>query len=583
MRKIAFVSIVLGLLTLNLSAQEGVFVDKTPQNRKALFEEFTGLHCPNCPAGHKEAALIEETYPGECFFVNIHAGTLAVPRSKETDLRSAYGETLATRMGVSSIPSVSVNRHLFPGESGLTTSNKNSWWNHVQEALDMSACANIAAKATLNWQSRELSVEVQLYYTAPSATEKNRIHVFLVQDNIVGQQDGSAANPAQVLADGSYLHRHVLRDVLTGINGDEVTTVAEGSMVTRTYTKTLPEIYTNIPVDFLQLQLIAFVTENEDREVINACRAELSFTDGPEYVFAMEDFSPIDHATCNNDIRLAFDLQNYNQQEVNDVTFRFTTPSGRSQEYTAQLGRLAVGGRARIETLPIALDKGGADENLQVQVVAANGKPLSALQEAVSTVVRKDFYVVDEPEITLNVWQDRWGSEISWVFTDQNGQTVAEEDSYTDLNSNGTQKHSHNLTLPHGCNTFVIRDAAKDGINNICGEGHLEILRQDGSRLVSSDGTYADSLVWMLRYSPVSNEEPDFLQSLRMAPNPNNGSFQVELPEAACIEVFSLNGIRLQRLDAPAGVTTLNIAQSGVYVLRFSTQAGTGFRRVVVR
>lgn len=583
MRKIAFVFIVLGLLTLNLSAQEGVFVDKTPQNRKALFEEFTGLHCPNCPAGHKEAALIEETYPGECFFVNIHAGTLAVPRSTETDLRSAYGETLATRMGVTGIPSVTVNRHLFPGESGLTTSNKNSWWDHVQDVLDMTACANIATKATIDWQSRELSVEVQLYYTAASATEKNRIHVFLVQDNIIGQQDGSEANPAQVLADGSYLHRHVLRDVLTGINGDEVTMVAEGSMVTRTYTKTLPEIYTNIPVDFLQLQLIAFVTENEDKEVINACRSELSFINGPEYVFSMDNFSQIDHATCNNDIRLAFDLQNYNQQEVEDVTFRFTTPSGRSQEYTAQLERLAVGGRARIETLPIALDNAGTDETLQVQVVAANGKPLTVLQEAVSTVVRKDFYVVTEPDITLNVWQDRWGTEISWAFTDQNGAVVAQQASYADLNSNGTEKHSHNLTLPAGCNTFVIRDVAKDGINNICGEGHLEILKKDGSRLVANDGTYADSLVWMLKYSMVSNEEPAFMQSLRMAPNPNNGSFQVELSEAATIEVFSINGIRLRRINAQAGVTTLNIAQSGVYVLRFSTQNGTGFRRVVVR
>lgn len=196
MRKIAFVSMLLGLLAFPLSAQQDVFVDKTPQNRKALLEEFTGLHCPNCPAGHKEAALIEETYPGECFFVNIHAGTLAVPRSNETDLRSAYGEILANRMGVTAIPGAAVNRHQFTGESGLVSTNRAGWLDKVQDVLDMSACANIAAKGTLNWQSRELSVEVQLYYTAASATEKNRIHVFLVQDNIVGQQDGSDANPA---------------------------------------------------------------------------------------------------------------------------------------------------------------------------------------------------------------------------------------------------------------------------------------------------------------------------------------------------------------------------------------------------
>lgn len=49
-----------------LKAQEP-FVEQTPQYRKVLVEEFTGLHCSNCPSGHKMAGEIEELYPEDCF------------------------------------------------------------------------------------------------------------------------------------------------------------------------------------------------------------------------------------------------------------------------------------------------------------------------------------------------------------------------------------------------------------------------------------------------------------------------------------------------------------------------------------
>lgn len=96
---------------------------------------------------------------------------------------------------------------------------ENLLWEENDRAV---AAVNIAARAEIDWSKRELTVTVQLYYTASSPQSANYLHVMLVQDNIKGQQDGSEANPAQEMPDGSYLHRHVLRDLLTDIAGDRL-------------------------------------------------------------------------------------------------------------------------------------------------------------------------------------------------------------------------------------------------------------------------------------------------------------------------------------------------------------------------
>lgn len=583
----------------SLCAQDTI-VDKTPQDRKVLVEEFTGLHCPNCPSGHKMAGEIEALYPEDCFFVNIHAGALATPRPGETDLRSAYGESLAKRADVTGIPSAEISRHRFMGESGLATSDRGKWQDYVEELLwngdDRAAAAvNIAARAGIDWRRRELSVTVQLYYTASSAQPQNYLHVMLVQDNIKGSQDGSDANPGQVLPDGSYLHRHVLRDLLTDIAGDAVQTTTQGSFVSRTYTRELPEDYNYVAVDFLQLQVVAFVTESEE-EVLNACRTEPVFTNGPEYVFQLRNIETSAQNTCDNAIRMGIDLMNRNPEtaQVKEITFLFRTPQGREQEYTATVQDFTAGSVAHVEVPSVMLDKAGVNDTLRVQVKAVNGTPLTMLQEPVTVVAHKDYFTVREPEVTLDIWQDRWGSEISWAFTDENGQVLEKVDAYSDLNASDTERHTHALTLPHGCNTFVIRDMAKDGINNISGEGYLELKDKNGNRVAYNNGKYSDSLVWMVRYSPVSVQEFGNIRLLRIYPNPAHEQAEISftLTRAASLRygIRSIDGkeqVPVVHYSGTAGINTLQVSlrnlPAGMYIVWISGEEGLSTVKVVVR
>ncbi len=469
-KPLLLLTIALGCLTPRTAGQAqeiaDTLVSTNPGFRRALIEEFTGIHCPNCPAGHKEANLIQETYPDECFVINIHAGKLAVPNPGEVDLRSAYGEALATQAGVTGIPCASVNRHLFAGQS-VHAMYSNYWFDAVEEILDMETYVNIGAEATIDWQSRELNVTVQLYYTGEAPAEGNRIHVAIVQNYVEGTQSGAEANPDQILENGKYLHQHVLRDLVTGLEGDLVETGTSGTLLQRTYSKILPEALNQLPMDIMDLQVIVFVSEAEG-EVMDACEAPISFVNGPEYVFEMSGFEQAAQNTCDNLVRLGFELKNRNAEDrpVEEVTVLFSTPQGQEHEYVFAVAEWDESGICQVESDAVPVDETGVEDTLFVQVVAVNGEALTQFQEPVAVPVLKEYVSVGEPGIVLDLWQDRWGSEINWVFRDEKGDTLAKEDSYPDLPANGTEQHTYDISLSKGCNTFVIHDLMNDGINS---------------------------------------------------------------------------------------------------------------------
>ena len=227
-------------LTASGTAQER-FVDETPQNRKVVLEEFTGIRCGYCPMGHRKTNTLRAEHPGEVFVINIHQGDLSSPQSGMDDYRTNYGDALASQCGVESWPTLSVNRHLFPNQTaiGLVNDNGTIWSDRTEEVLAMEAYANIAARATVDWQTREMQITVQIYYTDSSSESSNYLNIALLQDYIYGYQSGASSNPDQV--DGNYyVHMHALRDLITGQWGEEITTTTQGSFVEKTYTYTSP-------------------------------------------------------------------------------------------------------------------------------------------------------------------------------------------------------------------------------------------------------------------------------------------------------------------------------------------------------
>ena len=74
-------------------------VTTTPENRKVILEEFTGVNCTFCPQGHAIAQALQDNNPDNVFLVNIHSGSFANPSGSQPDFRTQWGQAIDDQSG----------------------------------------------------------------------------------------------------------------------------------------------------------------------------------------------------------------------------------------------------------------------------------------------------------------------------------------------------------------------------------------------------------------------------------------------------------------------------------------------------
>ncbi|HBZ65635.1 MAG TPA: hypothetical protein DEO70_02280 [Bacteroidales bacterium] len=249
-RKLSIASVGI-MLTAGLSAQ--VLVGTDPMLKNSILEEYTGIHCTYCPDGHAIAQSIMDANPGRAFTIAVHQGSFATPSGSEPDFRTDFGDALAGQTGLTGYPSGTVNRLVFSGSQ--TALSRGSWSASAAQVRQEVSPVNIGISSSYVEATRELTVNVELYYTSDASASSNFINVALIQDSIYGPQTGGGAG-------SNYRHMHMLRHLITGQWGDEVTTTTTGSLVNRTYVYTVPDSYRSVPAVVENMKVVAFVTKS---------------------------------------------------------------------------------------------------------------------------------------------------------------------------------------------------------------------------------------------------------------------------------------------------------------------------------
>ena len=575
-------------MTASGTAQER-FVDETPQNRKVVLEEFTGVNCGNCPDGHRRANALRDAHPGEVFLINIHQGSYAYPA--EIDLRTNYGDALASQAGINSYPNATINRHSFNGS--IAVADRTAWTSLSEGLLSTEAYANIAAKATVDWQTREMQVTVQVYYTGNSPASTNYLNVALLQDYIYGPQAGMNANMEQV--DGNqYVHMHALRDLITGQWGEEITTTIQGSFVEKTYTYTIPEAVREVPVEMGNISVVAFLAEGHT-EIITACEANLSFTNGgPDYILHLSNFAQEAHNTCDSRIRFSAKAEIRAAVEpVSSMDFILNTSDGQ-REYTHTFEpALEAGSTVTFTSEPIEFPI-NQEMEASLSLAAVNGSDNFPEMDSLTADFSKYYMNIPSQEMILTVAQDQYGEEITWNVVTDEGDTIGQGGPYANLQNMGTRNRIDTLTLAEGCQTFTIYDATGDGIHNTQGDGHIDFSDIEGNTLLTRDGDYGDSAVVMISYNlPFANENAMVQIKAQLYPNPasENANLRFET-EAACqadIKILNQAGqcvLDLGKQDIPAGIHTVSIPVNslgnGIYIIHVQGQGFQGIQKLIV-
>lgn len=236
-------------------------------DRKVLLEKFTGVRCVNCPEGTEEIKNLQGLYGENIIPISIHAGFFAqkYPYS-QFDFKTDKGEGIHGWLGTPlGYPSATIDRTLYEGELELQLPLR-SWPGHVAEAISVPPLVQVTIESQFQ-SSDNLLIARVLVAAEQDIDHPVRLTALLTEDNIVDPQYSQAG------VDTNYVHKFVLRDVITSFDGVGLAqSMKRGDVIERTFEYQIPlsEKPWWKPVD---MHFIAFVTEDKSGEpgpVLNA-------------------------------------------------------------------------------------------------------------------------------------------------------------------------------------------------------------------------------------------------------------------------------------------------------------------------
>lgn len=596
------------LTLLTVGAASSMFaqlpVGTAPQNKKAILEEFTGIHCGYCPDGHYIANVIQASDPANTVLINIHSGSFANAAVGEPDLKTAIGSAidLMPGNGITGYPAGTMNRSVLTGS--VMAGGRGNWAAWATSVKTQTAYCNVAVQGNVNAVTRVLTYTAQVYYTANSPVSTNSITVMLLEDKVLGIQSNYGTplyNASNYNADGSYNHNHVLRAGLTAGNfGITIPVTTSGTTFSTTGTYTVPATYgatgKENPCLLGNIELVAFVTQT-DRNTINGAYGPITITNIANVRDASLSNIVADAETCAGNLQpTKFNLLNNGSANMTSATISYGVVGGTTPSYSFS-GNLAPFTQTVI-TLPGYAFTAGATNTLNIAVTGVNG---STDQNPANNLLSKSIPLTTKISNGLNLamefTQDRYGSELTWEVREEVSNTlIASGGPYADLSATGVLLHTVPFTVaPNKCYKVVVNDAYGDGFNAGYGAGQYQI-KAYGTVIYTMNGSMASQDIKLFKTSATAsgiNEQNSNIANISVYPSPakNAASLSLDLLQNESMSVNVVNTIgqvvyteTLNNLSAGNHIVNFNTENwaSGVYSINVSSTNGTSNIKLVV-
>lgn len=536
-------------------------VSTTPQNKKVILEEFTGIYCVYCPQGHAIAQAMKDADPNNVFLINVHVGGYAAPTGADPDFRTPFGTAIAGQSNLAGYPAGTVNRREFTGlqQNGTGTAmSRGNWTNAGNQIKLQSSYVNVAVESSINVLNNELTVHVEAYYTGASPVSTNLLNVALLQNNTTGPQTGGNAG-------NDYVHKHRLVHMITGQWGESITTTTSGTFVDRTYTYTLPANYNGIPVEISELEIVAFVAETQ-QNIISGNGSTPTFTGIVGNDVNLKSIDPI-ASQCINNIGPKIEIQNISQTPLTSLSISYDINSGTPQVYN-WTGNLTSMQSTEIQLPAI---------NYSILPTNTVNVTLPSDYNATNNVIGTSFNksVETTNNLTLALQTDGWGSECTWNIKNSAGTTVQ---------SGGPYANNATLNIPitlsaDDCYTFNLLDSY--------GDGGAPISLTDSNSVViySTSGAYGSGDIRSFATGAFLNVDSYELEGFTMYPNPTDGILNIISPTKIEISISDISGKIIYKNNNIINETTIDLTflQSGVYFAKIKSDSAEKNQKIIIK
>jgi hypothetical protein len=590
MKKLLLLALSIGSINV-LSSQ--TIVSTSQENKNVVLEEFTGIYCTFCPDGHKRANQLKESNQGDVVLLNIHEGSFAAPNGNDPDFRTSYGSALVGQSDLTGYPAGTINRRNFSAQGwsqdGGTAMSRGDWNDAASVILGESSPVNIAAEATIDYQTRDYNILVEIYYTGSPANTTNKLNVAVLQNNIKGPQTGASSfYPEMIDENGEYTHNHMFRDFITGQWGEDINS-NNGPFISKTYTGTIPAQYGSIDAFLGDLEIVAYIAEGQ-QEILTGDYADITFLNLP-YQYDAEIVS-VNKSTntneCGDEITgVTVEVANLGNQDIQSLDFDFTANGQNAGSYN-WTGSINTLGREVI-SLPGISYSAELQNDLEVEISQINGNNDENTSNNQGTVSFENPEGVQQLAVLINT--DRYASEVSWSITDENGNVVMEvaEGTYPDLNGNTSNLNTDTLSYSSNrCLKFEINDSYGDGMAWQVSDAYAAIVDQNGDTVIYIPGnSYSTSASEYFKQLDVPSgiESNKSINSVNLYPNPTNGNARLSIVASESDEfnvtVYDVTGKQVMNMPRVSVQQGNNLVQlqtadlnSGMYYVSITSNDG---------
>lgn len=532
MKKVS--TLILAFILISTYAIAQTIVGTDPENKNVVLEEYTGIHCVFCPQGHAIGQAIYDAHPNDVVLINIHQGSFATPSGSEPDFRTPWGNALAGQTGLAGYPAATVNRHLFPGwsQGSGTAMNRNNWTAASNIVLEEPSYLNVGVEATIVTSTRQLVVEVEVYYTGDSPESTNLLNVAILQNNILGPQTGGNAG-------NNYNHMHMLRHLITGQWGVEINETTEGSLYSGVFAYELPLDYNDVDVVLENLDIAAFVTETH-QEVESGIIGNITTIESNDYDAAiLRAFYP--QNACTGVMSPVVEIKNYGVITLTSLNFEYEVNGGEVLTYE-WTGNLAQNETAMVTLPEITFDV--TDNNsLSISCNQPDGQTDELPQnDHFNTTFTQSQYYPKTGYFGVQTLGDP--QDITWSITDGTGIAIASGGPYPN-----SGLHLEPFTFPQDdCYTLTLNDASGTGLN-----GGFYIITDEATNVLWTGPAFTDMVTTGMAYdAQVGIEEKNQLEDLEIYPNPvtkiANINFNMNSQGVANIALYDMLGRQIKQV-----------------------------------
>jgi hypothetical protein len=448
-------------------------VSTEPSNKNVILEEYTGTNCVYCPDGHKTANQIMTNNPGRAWAINVHQGGFS---GNDPDYKTDWGNALAQQYGINSYPAATVNR------GASWTSTRSTWTQWANTIIAEASPVNVAASATIDWDTRELTVLVEVYYTGNAANPTNKLNVALLQDNVLGPQTGGPQYYPQMMRFGTlYQHMHMLRHFLTGQWGVDISTTTAGSFFTQTFTYTIPEHIRNIPLLLEDLEVLVYVCEG-NKTILSGCKAELTLENIPAIFASINSMDAKFVPTCDGVSSIICYIRNPNDFAINSLNLEYSIDDI-TRIYSWNKRAIPAQAWDSIH-MPAFLLQANQNTNLTVTLSKINDINTYVSR---SKSFNKEVVAGDAEMMTLVIKTDQYANETSCKIFNPDGTILFQK-----LNgfTNNTEHRFDFTPVMDGCHRVEVYDSYGDGIS----PGYVRILDHSGTIIYNNNGNFGSKL-----------------------------------------------------------------------------------------